>query len=242
MRPKINIRIEVDYFKTDYKIEYLKFMFEKKNGMRVWGIFAVVLTLLCMSSCREDENMPTSQEFENLKEYVEACESAHLDASYFTEASYDAYVQALEAARKALKAGGKDDDKYVALLAALQDARRALTLIDWVLITDYLPQCSMLMVLSDDGLPQEIADDDRLGAFAGDNCVGLASPALQPNGHRYFFLQILQDCADEYNTDIRIVLKYYSASANAVYLSNEIEYEDQRIWGSYSNPYKLEWQ
>ena len=224
-------------------------MFRNIFSWRTFGMCALASLLIMTVSCNgkdsDDENKPVFQStynYDSLKLLVEECDAAHQDAANFTEDSYSVYAQALEAARKALKAGSKSENEYAELLAGLMDARSALVVTGWNRITDYLPQCCMILVMSEDDMPLNVDDGDRLGAFSGDKCLGIACPEMQPNGKRYFFLQILQDCADEYNTDIHIVLKYHSAVTNFVYRSSEIMYGNQSILGSYKESYQPDWQ
>lgn len=217
--------------------------------MRLLGLLAMAVALMMSVSCKDDnpeeEDKPSAQvteAYNSLKVLVDECASAHLDASSYTAESYALYAEVYEKVRKAVKAGIKADGAYADLLAELQEARRGLVLTGWVLITDYLPQCAMLVITSEDALPQTVDAADKLGVFSGDKCLGIAYPEMQPNGKYYFFLQILQDRADEYNTDIRIVLKYHSAVTNLVYTSSEMRYEDQRILGSFAEPYRPAWR
>lgn len=217
--------------------------------MRLLGIFAMVATLLVSVSCKEDnpdeEDNPSAEiteSYNSLKVLVDECALAHLDAASFTAESYALYAEAYEKAMKAVRAGIKADGAYADLLAGLQAARRGLTLTEWIPITSYLPQCAMLVITNEDAMPQAVDAADKLGVFSGSKCLGIAYPEMQPDGKYYFFLQILQDYADEYNTDIRIVLKYHSALTNLVYTSSEMTYEDQCILGSIDEPYRPLWQ
>lgn len=212
---------------------------------RRFALLVMASALLLQVSCKKDSDEPsqqTIQEFEELQELYLEFEAASQDASSFTKESYTDYANAMNAVRQALEAGVCAGGPYARLLKELDDARRALTVPEWTLITDFLPQSSMLMIISEEAMPEPLADADRLGAFSGDRCIGLTTPELQPNGKRYFFLQILQDCADEYDTDISITLRYHSSTSNFVYIANGIKYEDQKILGSYTDTYRPQWQ
>lgn len=226
----------------------LKHALENSMLVRVLGPMAVAAVLMTPMSCRDDLkdeeiiSVQTTDDFSRLKLLVEECETAHTDASSYTAESYATFAEALNKANSAISAGISPKGDYAGLFEGLMAARKGLTLIEWVPITDYLPQCSMLVVICESDLPQKADAGDRLGAFAGDKCLGVASPEKQPDGRHYFFLQILQDCADEYNTDIRITLKYHSVTTNLVYQTDEMKYEDQCILGSYAEPYRPQWQ
>lgn len=224
-------------------------MLENRMGWRTILMSAMAAVLLLSVSCSgkdsDDDDKPSlqsTQNYDRLKLLVEECDAARQEASSFTAESFAAYSQALEAARQALKSDGVTDDAYAEPLENLKAARSALAVTGWNLISDFLPQCSMLMVLSEDDMPLKVAEGDRLGAFYSNKCLGIASPELQPNGKRYFFLQILQDCADEYNNDIDIVLKYHSAQTNFIYRSSVIKYVNQGILGSYTETCHPDWQ
>lgn len=228
----------------------LKRISGKSWGMRVLGILAWTVCLLTTASCSKDDDqeekktalLQAAYDYENLRIVVESYESAHQDPSSFTEESYAYFVQLLAMAKEALEKGVEENGEYAVLKNELSEARKGLTLSGWTPITDYLPQCSMLIIMSEENMPEMVEENDMVGAFYGDKCLGIAYPEKQPNGKYYFFLQVLQDSADEYNTDIRIVLKYHSALTNFVTRTGEMKYEDQRILGSYSDPYQPLWE
>ena len=113
---------------------------------------------------------------------------------------------------------------------------------DWITITDYLPYTSMIIYLHGEGLPDGVstfASDDLLAAFADGDCVGVASPTDE---NKSFELEVLKKTTDENKSDLKIILKYYSAQAKKIFQSQEFAYQNDGILGSLTESYKPIWQ
>lgn len=77
------------------------------------------------------------------------------------------------------------------------------------------------------------ADGDKMAAFIGDECRGVAQVVMN-NGVRLFFIHVKAPSSEGGNVEFR----YYSASANRVYTSvaADVKYEIDKIYGTADSP------
>lgn len=106
------------------------------------------------------------------------------------------------------------------------------------------PQNSMTITMVVEGLETTVKEQDRLIAFLGNKCCGVAVPDFDANStNPYFFLLVSLDEEDLSGGTVTIDLCYYSTLSKKKYTTlNPIIYETNAIIGSYAHPYAPEWK
>lgn len=113
---------------------------------------------------------------------------------------------------------------------------------DWTISADkdVFPM-SMYVFVDSSSAPVVMGEGDMIAAFMDDICHGVATISGQESGKLGTMLKVSVFTTEVANTDMKFVLKYYSAKYKRIFVSEPIAYSEEEILGTYGNGYKPVW-
>ncbi len=108
-------------------------------------------------------------------------------------------------------------------------------------LSDGLGYTSMSVTIDEKGVPASLGEGDKVAAFVGSSCRGVAVPFKTALGKMHVNLLIHSSSAASEETE-QVEIRYYSAAEGGIYTAQPINYVDEAILGTSSQGYKLTWK
>ena len=125
-----------------------------------------------------------------------------------------------------------------------QQAEREETTVDWTVdeSQDFDTRSSMVIFMTapETGITNPDSKGDKLAAFVGDECRGIATCETDANLRPHYNLVVRRKEADAQNFNFQ--LRYYSAFTGQTHISTDIAYAANTALGTYASPYSPTWQ